>query len=212
MRLFILGHSLLALALTASCSSPPAPPSVHEASRRPANSGLAVELQVCRGALHDEQLVAAQCHHRAQAASAALTSVAARQQALAAWSARAAPPGNSIYSVRFDFGSARADIPGGLGRAIVQEARTAPLVLLRGRTDGAHDSAADSRIARERAIAVRDFLVAAGVQPSRIRVTHQAAGDHVADNASPSGRALNRRVEIEIYRALPVATSGGSEP
>lgn len=64
---------------------------------------------------------------------------------------------------------------------------------------------AASRIARDRAAAVRDYLVAAGVDPARIRATYQPAGDHIADNVSASGRHLNRRVEIEMYRALPVA-------
>jgi flagellar motor protein MotB len=45
------------------------------------------------------------------------------------------------------------------------------------------------------------------VDPSRIRATYQPAGDQVADNASARGRDLNRRVEIELYRALPVALS-----
>ena len=78
-------------------------------------------------------------------------------------------------------------------------------MLLRGRTDGATDSAAESRIARERAAAVRDYLVGAGVDPDRIRATYQPAGDHAADNSSPAGQGMNRRVEIEVYRALPVA-------
>jgi hypothetical protein len=49
--------------------------------------------------------------------------------------------------------------------------------------------------------------VAAGVNPAHIRATYQPAGDYVADNTSVSGRSLNRRVEIELYRALPVALS-----
>ena len=78
-------------------------------------------------------------------------------------------------------------------------------MLLRGRTDGASDTAAESRIARERAAAVREYLVGVGVDASRIRATYQPTGDHVADNSSPASRGLNRRVEIEVYRALPVA-------
>jgi outer membrane protein OmpA-like peptidoglycan-associated protein len=88
---------------------------------------------------------------------------------------------------------------------LVESARGAPLVLLRGRTDGATDSAAESRIARERAAAVREYLVGAGVDAARIRSTYQPAGDHAADNSSPAGQGLNRRVEIEVYRTLPVA-------
>ncbi len=38
--------------------------------------------------------------------------------------------------------------------------------------------------------------------------TYQPAGDHVADNASAGGRGLNRRVEIELYRVLPVGMPG----
>ena len=46
-----------------------------------------------------------------------------------------------------------------------------------------------------------------GIDPARIRATYQPAGDYVTDNSSPSGRGMNRRVEIEVYRALPVAMS-----
>ena len=73
------------------------------------------------------------------------------------------------------------------------------------RTDGTADSSAESRIAQARANAVRDYLVASGVDPTRIRTTHQPSGDHLADNRNPQGRSLNRRVEIEVYRTLPIA-------
>ena len=65
--------------------------------------------------------------------------------------------------------------------------------------------AGESRIAKARANAVRDYLVASGVDPNRIRTTHQPSGDHLADNRNPQGRHLNRRVEIEVYRILPIA-------
>jgi outer membrane protein OmpA-like peptidoglycan-associated protein len=107
--------------------------------------------------------------------------------------------------VRFDFGSTRVVIPTDVAATLVEDAKASPLVMLRGRTDGTSDAPAESRIARDRAAAVRDYLVAAGVDPARIRATYQPAGDHVADNVSAGGRGLNRRVEIELYRALPVA-------
>jgi outer membrane protein OmpA-like peptidoglycan-associated protein len=197
------------LALLASCSSPPKPPTVDESQKRPVNSRMAVELQVCKNDLQNTRLLATESGRLAQTTAATLANVATSQQILAAMQA---PTGqqaqaNSVYTVRFDFGSARVAIPAEVGAALVADAKAAPLVLLRGRTDGASDTPAESRIARDRAAAVRDYLVAAGVDPARIRATYQPAGDHVADNAGANGRGLNRRVEIELYRALPVAIS-----
>jgi outer membrane protein OmpA-like peptidoglycan-associated protein len=48
-------------------------------------------------------------------------------------------------------------------------------------------------------------LVGVGVDAQRIRATYQPTGDHVADNANATTKGMNRRVEIEVYRALPVA-------
>jgi outer membrane protein OmpA-like peptidoglycan-associated protein len=117
------------------------------------------------------------------------------------------PKANSVFTVRFDFGSTRVVIPADVAATLVDDAKASPLVMLRGRTDGTSDAPAESRIARDRAASVRDYLVAAGVDPARIRATYQPAGDHVADNASAGGRGLNRRVEIELYRVVPVAMS-----
>jgi len=118
------------------------------------------------------------------------------------------PQANSIFTVRFDFGSTHVAVPADIAVPLIADAKAAPLVLLRGRTDGSNDALAESRIARERAAAVRDYLVASGVDPARIRATYQPVGDHVADNSSNSGRSLNRRVEIELYRVLPIGMTG----
>lgn len=211
------------LALLTACSSPPKPPTVDESTRRPVNSAMAVELQVCRNDLHNTRLMATESGRLAETTSATLANLAARQQVLAALQAPATPatvqaerapvPSNALYAVRFGFGSIRVEIPADVARTLVDQAKTAPLVLLRGRTDGTSDTPAEARIARERAAAVRDWLVEAGVDPAHIRTTYQPAGDHVADNDSSGGRQLNRRVEIELYRALPVAlTTGAAQP
>lgn len=195
--------------LLASCGSPPKPPTVDESQRRPVNSPMAVELQVCRNDLQNTRLLATESGRLAQTTAVTLANLAVRQQVLAAGQghigAQASAQANSVFTVRFDFGSTRVVIPSDIAAALIEEAKSAPLVLLRGRTDGTSDTPAESRIARDRAGAVRDYLVAAGVDPARIRTTYQPAGDHVADNLSAGGRGLNRRVEIELYRALPVA-------
>jgi len=197
--------------LQASCSSPPKPPTVDESQKRPVNTQTAVELQVCKADLQNTRLLAAESGRLAESTTATLASLAARQQFIAAMQAPVDKPplrANSVFSVRFDFGSTRVAIPADIAAPLVADAKAAPLVLLRGRTDGFSDALVESRIARERAAAVRDYLVAAGVDPSRIRTTWQPVGDHVADNGSDSGRSLNRRVEIELYRALPIGMSG----
>ena len=195
------------LLLLASCSSPPKPPTVDESQKRPVNSQMAVELQVCKNDLQNTRLLATESGRLAESTTATLANLAARQQIIAAIQAPADKPplqANSVFTVRFDFGSTRVTIPPDIAAPLVADAKAAPLVLLRGRTDGNTDAPVESRIARERAAAVRDYLVAAGVEPARIRATYQPVGDHVADNSSDSGRGLNRRVEIELYRALPV--------
>ncbi|MDC6166594.1 OmpA family protein [Paucibacter sp. XJ19-41] len=204
------------LLLLASCSSPPRPPSVDDARKRPANTAMAVELQACSPDLRNSQL-------RALDAERSAAKAATEQQRLAVLRdlvAKLEPPqpprpaprpnaeasaANAVATVHFEYGSTRVEIPASTARALLKEAKGAPLILLRGRTDGQGDVAAESRIARARAAAVADYLVAAGVNPSQIRATYQPTGDHVADNQSAQGRRLNRRVEIEIYRALPVA-------
>ena len=195
---------LLALA---SCSSPPKPPTVDESQKRPVNSQMAVELHVCKNDLQNTRLMATESGRVAETTAATLANLAARQQILTAMQAAPGqqPKANSVFTVRFDFGSTRVVIPTDVAATLVEDAKASPLVMLRGRTDGTSDAPAESRIARDRAAAVRDYLVAAGVDPARIRATYQPAGDHVADNGSAGGRGLNRRVEIEMYRALPVA-------
>lgn len=194
------------LLLLGSCGSPPKPPTVDESQKRPVNSAMAVELQVCKNELQNTRIVATESGRMAESTAATLQQLAARQQAMVALQAQAlAPRTNSVFTIRFDFGSTRVLIPGEMSAALIDEAKQAPLIVLRGRTDGTSDAPIESRIARERATAVRDYLITAGVDSTRIRATYQPAGDHAADNTAPTGRAMNRRVEVEVYRAAPVS-------
>jgi outer membrane protein OmpA-like peptidoglycan-associated protein len=196
--------------LLGACSSPPTPPTVDESLRRPANAQIAVELQVCKNDLQNTRILATESSRLAETSAATLAHLAARQQLVTSLQQRAMA--NSVHTIRFAFNSTKVDIPTDTASTLLEDAKTAPLVLLRGRTDGASDSPAESRMAQARASAVRDYLIASGVDPSRIRTTHQPSGDHVADNRSPQGRYLNRRVEIEVYRALPVAHQASPPP
>jgi outer membrane protein OmpA-like peptidoglycan-associated protein len=204
----IFGASLIAL-LTA-CSSPPKPPTVDESQKRPANAQLATELQVCKNDLQNTRIQAVESDRLAETTAATLAHMATRQQLLTTIQEKVMA--NRVHTVHFAFNSTRVSIPSTEAATLVDESKAAPLVVLRGRTDGLSDSSAESRIAKARAIAVRDYLIAAGVDPTRIRATHQPSGDHVADNRNPQGRQLNRRVEIEVYRTLPLPAQALATP
>jgi outer membrane protein OmpA-like peptidoglycan-associated protein len=202
--------TLSSLALLGACSSPPKPPTVDESQKRPANVQMAVELQVCKNDLQNIRIQANESSRLAETTTATLDHMAARQQLVASIQEKA--QANSVRIVHFGFNNTRVSIPTEEASALVEEAKAAPLVVLRGRTDGNTDSSTESRIAQARANAVRDYLIAAGVDAARIRTTHQPSGDHLADNSSQRGRNLNRRVEIEVYRVPPVSVQASAPP
>ena len=200
----------MSLALS-SCSSPPKPPTVDESLKRPANAAVAVELQVCKSELQNTRILAAETTRLADSASHYANDMATRlalqQQATAGRPAATADAANSVFTVFFAFGSVQVTVPEPGSTQLIEQARTAALVMLRGRTDGVAEAPSESRIARDRAAAIRAYLVQAGVEPGRIRTTWQPVGDHLADNGTSGGRELNRRVEIELYRLPPQATA-----
>lgn len=199
------------LLLVSSCSSPPKPPHVDESRRRPVNTAMAVELQACRSDLENTRILAAQSVRSAEASSHAVARMVQQQQLLVRGiEANASAQRNLLVPVLFAFGSTQVNVPDADATRIVDEARGAPLVVLRGRTDGATESPAESAIARQRAAAVEAWLIQSGIDRARIRTTWQPVGDHAADNSTSGGRTLNRRVEIEIYRAAPVLAAAGA--
>jgi outer membrane protein OmpA-like peptidoglycan-associated protein len=199
------------LLLVTSCSSPPKPPTVDESRRRPVNAAMAVDLQSCRSDLENTRILAKESVRSAEASSQAIARMVQQQQLLVRGiETNAAAQRNLLVPVLFAFGSTQVNVPEADATRIVDEARTAPLVVLRGRTDGTAESPSESAIARQRAAAVEAWLVQSGVDRARIRTTWQPVGDHAADNSTPGGRTLNRRVEIEIYRAAPIVTAAGA--
>jgi outer membrane protein OmpA-like peptidoglycan-associated protein len=65
-----------------------------------------------------------------------------------------------------------------------------------GHTDSTGSNAINEPLSMDRAHSVRDYLVARGVNFSRIQTAGRAAREPVADNNTDAGRAMNRRVEI----------------
>jgi outer membrane protein OmpA-like peptidoglycan-associated protein len=188
---------LICLLLFGSCSSPPRPPAVDESKRRPVNAAMEVDLQSCRSEVRNARIALSEGQRIASAAMAS-----------AAHLAQAADPShmrNIVYVLSFPFGRSRVETVDPTVSRLIEDARDAPLIVLRGRTDGVLLTPAESRVARERAESVQALLQQSGIEPARIRATWQPVGDHIADNDLAGGRALNRRVEVEIYRTAPRA-------
>jgi outer membrane protein OmpA-like peptidoglycan-associated protein len=69
-------------------------------------------------------------------------------------------------------------------------------VEISGHTDNTGSRTTNVRLSRERAQAVRAYLAQRGVPPSRMEVLGAGPDRPIATNATPEGRAQNRRVEL----------------
>lgn len=103
-----------------------------------------------------------------------------------------------VVHVTFPTGSIEFKPKPEVAKTIAEQAKVAKQIIVRGRTDSRVAGSFDGPMALGRALAARNFLIAHGVSPEKIRVFSKAAGDFVAPNDTPEGRAVNRRVEIEF--------------
>ena len=71
-------------------------------------------------------------------------------------------------------------------------------VEVQGYTDSTGSVAYNMRLSRRRAEAVRGFLIGDGVDPAQMRARGYGPHDPVASNRTAEGRALNRRVVLEV--------------
>lgn len=82
-------------------------------------------------------------------------------------------------------------------------------VVVKGHTDSVGSDQLNQRLSEERADRVRTYLVAEGVASSRVTSIGFGESMPVATNATPEGRAQNRRVEIEIRPDREILEGGG---
>jgi outer membrane protein OmpA-like peptidoglycan-associated protein len=74
-------------------------------------------------------------------------------------------------------------------------------LIVEGHTDSQGSGAYNQDLSQRRAEAVRDYLVQKGYPSDRIQARGRGMDSPIGNNASPEGRANNRRVEIIIERA-----------
>jgi outer membrane protein OmpA-like peptidoglycan-associated protein len=181
MRKLVILASIFSLG---ACSSPPKPPVVDGTNRSPVNSVQASEKIA-------SQINVAHLEEQKRLESRVVVSETKPAMMVVARS--------NIYSVYFPYNSARFKLTSGEARRIIPALANARRIEIRGRTDGKRPSVADERIALSRALAAQRFLIGQGVSPAIISVNYVSAGDYVADNFAATGRALNRRVDIEVF-------------
>jgi hypothetical protein len=132
---------------------------------------------------------------------------------LARANASASAPERGLIRVFFATASRAIVAPDdGLG-LLMREAGNADQVRVTGYTDATGSRAANDALALARADAVVQILLRRGVPAGRIVSSAIGAEEFIADNASDSGRALNRRVEVLLLRnGQPIAFGPDPRP
>ena len=72
-------------------------------------------------------------------------------------------------------------------------------VILKGYTDSSGNAERNLQLSKDRAYAVKAYLVSRGVSEKAIQTFGYGAADPIATNSTAAGRAQNRRVEIELF-------------
>ncbi len=73
-------------------------------------------------------------------------------------------------------------------------------IMIQGHTDNIGSKAYNQKLSVERAKAAKQYLVKKGVAPNRLMTEGFGFSRPVASNATPQGRALNRRVQFSLIR------------
>ncbi|MEJ2218485.1 MAG: OmpA family protein [Gemmatimonadota bacterium] len=82
-------------------------------------------------------------------------------------------------------------------------------LLIVGHTDSTGTAAYNQQLSLRRADAAAQYLVAQGVNSSRIRTTGKGETEPIATNETAEGRQLNRRIEVAIYASAAARDAGG---
>lgn len=106
-------------------------------------------------------------------------------------------PVSSMVMVSFPDSSTTFQPPADVA-AVLDDARTASMIYINGRTSTNRPSARDEKLALLRALSARKYLVDRGVSPLKVMVNFASAADYVTENITPEGRYQNQRVEIEL--------------
>lgn len=156
------------------------------------------EAEQSRRLADSQSRAAAMARKEAQLAEAAAIAMRQRMDSL---TAKRGAQGMQMTLEDLAFGSGQADLrpdaEAHMGK-LVQFVQSKPdkRIRIEGHTDSSGGAAINQALSLRRAQAVRDALVAKGVDASRIEVAGVGSAQPVAPNSTAEGRARNRRVEV----------------
>jgi OOP family OmpA-OmpF porin len=115
-----------------------------------------------------------------------------------------APKTNAVYQVFFDEDatSMRSGAVENL-EAIAESIKTNPYVgtvSVIGHSDDTGNSEYNDKLALARATSVASYLASRGISLDRLKTSGAGAQKPIATNKTPTGRQLNRRVDVQIAR------------
>lgn len=184
MRTLVIVSSVILL----TACAPPRPPVVDGSNRHSVNTPETAEVIALR-----TQLAQSQERLRLEQARPVIATTNLRPVPLATSNSP------KIFSVHFPYNGTKFQLNAEDYSQLMPLLVNAGRIEVRGRTDGQRPTAADERVALNRALSAQRYLIGQGVSPAIISVNYVSAGDYVADNYSPAGRMKNRRVDIVIF-------------
>lgn len=82
--------------------------------------------------------------------------------------------------------------------ALLKRLPSERIITVEGHTDSVGTDVANRQLSQDRADAIRTFLVNLGMQSDRVLAVGKGRLSPIADNNTPEGRAVNRRIEIIV--------------
>ncbi|WP_343748994.1 OmpA family protein [Fluviicola sp.] len=112
-------------------------------------------------------------------------------------------PGSTFSFNNLQFETAKADLKPGSYPVLknlveIMKRKKDLKIQISGHTDSDGDAAANQLLSQKRAEAVRNYLISQGIDAGRMTAKGFGEDQPIADNATPQGKAKNRRTEISI--------------
>lgn len=202
----ILPFSLLVLAIT-GCSSVPVPETPGGSDRIPVNTPdkISAYKQRQRTLIYEEKSIETRVEQEQEALRTSQRRTDFPKQLPAPSIERVSVSSPQIevreqsivFRVPQEFGKTHFNPSDEIKNELLRASYDSLHIEIRGRTDASRRNAVDDRIAFQRAINARRFLIDNGVSADKIKITFMGYGGYVVSNTTLEGKAKNRRVEIE---------------